>query len=345
MNGKKYAIIGLFNLSMLMPLYSAQQAPACNNSCTTTQGEDDIALMTEPCPQAINLLTREILKNNPTITWQELLDLYTVKHGTTRFLDRSQLPMIKAMWQDIQLEKYTPLRHQAKYIFRMIPESLWHIIENVKNNLDQQNCFCHKALIINFSLCSCDENKMPEQYVNFIASQMGLSEKSVYDDGTYLFTLYQNQKQPTQRIVHIDRVKPRIFQEAKAYPALQNIIEKYDFVIFSPRDISLSECVKNNPNIAIINIPTPNKHDRLVTLIDLIKRYNCPVEIVRNLNTINQLMPLNIRSKKSPYWTLDCIIKKAIDIFLTDGHFDRSKTEAFFKDEHAVLELQIFPGQ
>lgn len=356
MNKKKCGVILIaFSLSMLTPkIHSAQQAPACNNSCTITQGEDVLTIMAENCPQALETTAREIYEHNPTITWQELLDLYTVKHDNNRLLGKALKPMVQAIWKKIcefRQDIFRNLLHAKGCSYIQLPQVLSQAICTAKNTPDSQKLNSPvRAIVIVDKDLKEDEYSLELEACNRctaiakgVACLLGVESNSheTRNFGHYLpkFCTISNEPKSVVNLLDLDRgERHSLMKERWYFEELEKLINSQHFVMITTPDNKIFDKMINKSGIIVINLHRPTMQERLITLYDLARQFNCPAEIINNLHMINQIIPQGLPINNDwetffpvLYKELKGIMQKAVDIFLMDGKLDLEKAQTFFK--------------
>ncbi len=332
-----------------------------------TREEDAFNAMATHCPEAISIIARDILAQHPGIAWQEFRDLYTARQNGQPPFVHATSAMIHAIWNEIctirwkTLEPLQKAIFEKKCIFRSIP-GLARTIESLKNQ--NQNVRAARALIIvDPSLCGHDALSSKEAltrsqvYSTFISSQIGITLQSgqltplcgsinnVNRNDRHvsqlLDTLDERYRYANElRVFHFDPSKQNYEHALQMYLGeINKIINNESFVLITTFDSSLISHLENQDRIIVLNLPDqPSLKESFDTLKELAIAYSCPNEIIQNLDVINKMITQVIKGACEngirvdlSFACLQAFIRKACDICLTNGEFDKDKVQHFSK--------------
>jgi len=348
MNTKQYFLLIAFYGFTTAPTLFGMDRPL---QPTLTLEEEGLKTLSEHCPQAIRIIADNLLSSNPRISDRELLDSYTVKQGGNRLLSKAMLPMIRAIRQDIhatRLKEFQTYMFDCEHIFRPL-SNLSPIIEFSKKNTHSGPSGAIRALIIVDS--DRNQNKYYQLYVykpfeiyaGFIANQLwnlgALEEPGHKPYEIWSLESWANcvDSNP-QQVIHLKDVvshdRDALMTSHEYREQLDRLINSKHFVIITTFDPTFINHFKNKAGIGVINAEKPTLKDRLITLEGLAERWAQPAEIIKNLDTINRMIPQEIKINTGelvqvPFATLKAVMMRDSDKFLTNEKFDENKTRDF----------------
>ncbi len=294
------------------------------------------------CPETLRGAALDLLWKHPGFSCRELLDFYTVQQGAQRLLGKAMLPMVKAIWKEIEIIRLESLKnamYEKNCIFRTFPKELVQAIEAFKNSRNQSAV--RKLIIIDSEL----NNEGPIEkearsrlkiYNNIIAPRLGL-ERAFYRICEFPWDAdrFEPHIVVDLRHEHDCPLCTSFMQSPQFIEGLDKIIKDDHFVIITTFDPEIINLFKNKDGLMVVNIEKQTPKDRLITLQVLAAKRNCPDAIKRNLELINQIIPQTTRGDDGEeplsFGSLDWILSNAERIFLTDEKFDADKAREYFE--------------
>ncbi len=315
-----------------------------------TKEEDVFNVMAAQCPEAIRIIARDLLARNPGIVWQEFRDLYTARqNGQPPFVNATSA-MIHAIWPQVRAIRRDALKKDmfnCKCVFRSIP-NLEGLIASLKNGIKQkeQTPSAIRALIIvdpdlRMQFFNTEAGERSCIYCSFIAQLLRLAIPADFRDAEDILdncpnSLTSEKLKWIWPIILIDITYDPIMRNRERFTKLEQLMNSNDFVIITTFDTEFINRLKNKNGLMIVNLESSRLNDRLITLAELARQHNCPPEIVKNLDAINEMVPqeeyLDDEAVPLAFDILNIIMAKAGHIFLTDGKFDKIKARNYFSN-------------